>query len=490
MKSVLMIAYYFPPEGNAGTLRPLRYVRHLPSRGWQPTVITLNTDSFERYDPSLLSMVPSEIEVIRVGNPDPWQAFQARRARRMQKRIAEALPKTVAQIRSAHLRPARSLLRELVRTAEAWSYHPDIAMGWFRPAVKAGVKICSQIRPDVIWATAGPVSSFTIAQRVAYLAGVPYVLDFRDAWTITYNEFEERRPTWAKHLDWRNMYSFLQGAKSVIFRYETEAECYWRAYPGALEPSRIHIIPNGYEGKVERVTAVRGTRCNVLYTGTLPDYRYDTLLQALCSLKKSWREEAKQLHLQFIGEGTDSLGDKVADLGLDDLVTLSGPVSQAAVTRLSREADALLLLGRPPTMRGYEIFAAAKLFGYLKAGRPIIGVLPGDEAKKILLRVGVSTLADVDSVKDIVNVLRNLLHRWAEGQLESLIPNPDACREYSAEYQTESLIDALDGKPASPPFIPGRVDIPASLKETIQIRQQALRQEASAASHGGPSYST
>ena len=489
MKSVVMIAYFFPPEGNAGAFRPLRFVRHLPSRGWQPTVLTLDTDSFERYDPTLLSQVPSEVEVIRVRNRDPWQALQARRERRMHKRIAHATPETVAQIRSAHFRPVRSFIRQLVRTVETWSYHPDAAMGWIRPAVKAAVRLCAEKRPDVIWATAGPVSSFAIAQRTARCTGVPYVLDFRDAWTITHNEFEERRPKWAKHLDWRNMFGLLKSAKAIVFRYETEAECYWRAYEGALEASRIHIIPNGYEGELDAFTTPRGERCNILYTGTLPDYRYDTFLQALCSLKNSWPDEARQLHLQFIGEGMESLANEVATLGLNDLVSVSGPISHDAVTRLSREADALLLLGRPATKRGYELFAAAKLFGYLKAGRPIIGVLPNDEARKILLHVGVSTIADVESVPEIVAVLQHLLQSWRRGQLRALVPDPNACQDYSAELQVDNLVRALDGEPASCAFVPGRVDIPASLREVVVARQRALRQRAPA-SHGTPRYST
>src|SRR6516164_4065272 len=75
MKSVIMIAYNFPPEGNAGAHRPLRFVRHLPLMGWQPVVVTLATELYERYDPSLLTQVPAEVEVIRVRSRDPWLAF-------------------------------------------------------------------------------------------------------------------------------------------------------------------------------------------------------------------------------------------------------------------------------------------------------------------------------------------------------------------------------------------------------------------------------
>src|SRR5215467_5652537 len=166
MKSVLMIAYNFPPEGNAGAHRPLRFVRHLPSMGWSPTVITVQTDSYERYDSSLLARVPRDVEVIRVRNPDPWQALQARRARRLQQHVPKASADTTL-IASTHNGAARAIIREAVHTAEAWWYHPDLAMGWIRPAVKRIVKLCSKSKPDVIWATAGPVSSFVVAQKLS-----------------------------------------------------------------------------------------------------------------------------------------------------------------------------------------------------------------------------------------------------------------------------------------------------------------------------------
>src|SRR4029077_6212479 len=103
-------------------------------------------------------------------------------------------------------------------------------------------------KPDVIWATAGPVSSFIVAQKASKQTGVPYVLDFRDAWTIIPTEFDLLKPGWARYFEKRRMFRLLGGAQAVVFRYDTEAECFWRAYPGALNASRIFIIPNGYDG--------------------------------------------------------------------------------------------------------------------------------------------------------------------------------------------------------------------------------------------------
>src|SRR5437867_547490 len=72
MRHVLMIAHDFPPEGKAGSYRPLRFARHLPELDWHPTVVTLDSENYERYDPSLLEQIPADIEIIRVPNRDPW----------------------------------------------------------------------------------------------------------------------------------------------------------------------------------------------------------------------------------------------------------------------------------------------------------------------------------------------------------------------------------------------------------------------------------
>ena len=103
-----MIAYGFPPEGNAGAYRPLRFVRHLLPLGWRPTVVTLETDNYERYDPALIEKIPVGIEVIRVPNRDPWQTLLGRRAKRIQEKITNGSAEKAVQVLSSHQKPLRS----------------------------------------------------------------------------------------------------------------------------------------------------------------------------------------------------------------------------------------------------------------------------------------------------------------------------------------------------------------------------------------------
>lgn len=459
-----MIARFFPPEGSATSFRTLRFVRQLVARGWKTTVITATPSQYERYDPKLVDMIPLQTRVIPVVGYDRWQQFQSWRARRM---AVEPVPVgTVSAHRSnAETAGLRAGLRSMVRLAEACWYQPDVASPWIAHGVNEGLTVCAQDRPHMLWANAGRLSAFYIAQQVSERTGIPYVLDFDDAWSITSNDHDCRRPRWATRAMRRRMHALLRGAHAVVFRYESEAECFWRAYPGAMTASKIYIIPNGFEAPIERFNVPPGDKCTVLYSGTLPDYRYDTLLTALEELKKKDPEGARRLLLRFVGEGMEPLAAEVNSRGLSDIVETCGPTSFEKVSHLQREAHALLALGRPATMKGYELFAGAKLFGYLKGGRPIIGVLPRDETKQVLMRVGVQTIADVDSVSEIVMVFQRLLTTWSSRSLESLAPDRKACEAYSSERQTDILIRALEGIPSEKPFIPGAQSIPPSLCE-------------------------
>src|SRR5262249_20915175 len=158
--------------------------------------------------------------VIRVRGRDLWQAFQAWRGRGMQERLSSVSVETIEQIRTAERASFRSKVRETVRMAEACCYRPDMAMPWIGPAVEAAVKVCKRKRPNVIWATAGPVSSCIVAQRASRCTGVPYVLDFRDPYGLDYYESELRCPAWVRHLYRRTLYQLFEGAQALVFQFD------------------------------------------------------------------------------------------------------------------------------------------------------------------------------------------------------------------------------------------------------------------------------
>jgi len=237
-------------------------------------------------------------------------------------------------------------------------------------------------------------------------------------------------------------------------------------YQNALDPARIHIIPNGYSGEPDRSVSPEADKCTILYAGTLPPYRYDTLLEALQLLKKTDPGRCAWLRFVFVGDGMETLAREALAAGISDMIETHETVSFAEVARLQQNAHALLLLGVRPS-RGYEL-CGSKVFSYLKANRPILGIVsPADEMRKVLSRVGISTIADPDDTNEIYAVLQNVLDAWSSGTLAWLLPDQNACKAYSAERQTAALVRALEGVSAAEPFIPGCVEVPPSVREEI-----------------------
>src|SRR5262249_38764630 len=217
--SVIMIANVFPPYGVAGVYRPLRFVKHLSKTGWCTRVIAANPYFYDRYDPDLLASVPRETQIMRVRGRDPWQAIQTWRGQRIYKKLSEASAETADQIRAAHSRAFRSMIRRMIQTAAACYYQPDMEKRWIKPAIEATVELCTRKRPNVIWATASPLSAWIVAQRASTTTGVPYVLDLRDPIGLSYYEPHLRQPEWVKRRIKRVMYQLFKGAQSVVFLF-------------------------------------------------------------------------------------------------------------------------------------------------------------------------------------------------------------------------------------------------------------------------------
>src|SRR5262249_21774668 len=255
-----------------------------------------------RYDPGLVDLVPQTTEVIRVRNPDPWNGFQQRRTLRYRDQVTSVAPETIQRIQESHQQRLRSVLRRAIRKVEAIVYRPDEAMFWIRPTTQAAVQACNRTGAQVVWATGGPWSALVAARNVSARTGLPYIVDLRDAWTLTHNEFQTRQPEWIRRCDRRLLGRLFGGAQAIVVRYMAELDTYWRAYPGTFDPERIHLIPNGYEGSISSFNVPRGDRCTVLFTGFIGPYWYEVMLDALARLKKMEPETASKLRLLFIGE--------------------------------------------------------------------------------------------------------------------------------------------------------------------------------------------
>src|SRR6185295_3337979 len=122
--------------------------------------------------------------------------------------------------------------------------------------------------------------------------------------------------------------------------------------------------------------------------------RPDAFLRGLRLLLDRRPDLAARLSVQFTGE-CDGLAEAVVAAGLGHVVRVHDPVPYDASLRLMRDADALLLL---QTLEGPgSDVISGKLYEYLAARRPILGVVSPDGGDAWLLRQsGVGIVAGLE----------------------------------------------------------------------------------------------
>ncbi len=237
MKRVLLLAYYFPPIGGAGAQRPVKFVRHLPSLGYEPIVVTGPGDSIGRWTPAdatLSADIPSGTRVVRVPGPEPqgagtWSARWGNRAERWL-----GLP-------------------------SAWS------RWWISGAVEAGAQFDDV---DVVYSWMSPYDSAEAALRLSQAIGKPWVADLGDPWAL--DEMMVFPSGLHRQQELRRMRRLLASAAAIVMS-TPEAVLRVRAAFPELASKQILAIPNGFDANdFEEPVPVRSDgKFRIVHTGYL-----------------------------------------------------------------------------------------------------------------------------------------------------------------------------------------------------------------------------
>jgi hypothetical protein len=166
----------------------------------------------------------------------------------------------------------------------------------------------------------------------------------------------------------------------------------------AAEPARAELIPNGYEESAFEAVAGRSaphdsSAITLLHAGILdvPDRDPEEFFAALAEMKAAGELGARPLRIVLRATGHDHLHtEKIARYQLQGIVFLEKPVGYRDALREMCESDGLLIFQGPQCNRQIP----AKLYEYLRAGRPIFAVVDRDgDTHRQLIDVGVSSVA-------------------------------------------------------------------------------------------------
>jgi glycosyltransferase involved in cell wall biosynthesis len=385
MRRVLFIAYLFPPIANSGTRRSLSFANRLPDEGWQPVVLTADPREGKSIDLSLLHEVREGTRIERVALESQTRA----------ERWSAWLPQPWRE------RAVAGLSWRL----QARHQVPDAVAGWLAPAVARGVALHQELGFDAIYASGWPWTGFLVAQQVAALTGLPYVLDYRDNWSPIgsqgANEWDRPSAEQAAGNPKLEREAALQASALI-----TVTQTLVTAMHEATGRQDLHLITNGFEP--DDFLGVPGApadgKLRVTYTGVWrPGYGLQDLYAAL-NLLRQWQDPVlARLEVTVAGFAPGA----AVQHGVQDLVQELGPVSHAQALTLMRQADVQFL----PVPTGFygDASLPGKLFEYFGSGQPILASVPASsEVARVLADVGGGLCVPPGNPEAIARVLQSL----------------------------------------------------------------------------------
>ena len=303
-----MLAYYFPPLGGGGVQRTLKHVKYLPDEGFDTIVLTTRLGWSPMRDPTLGAEVPPGTVVIR----------------------AREIPlQLVRWGLHGTLRRAR-----LPTTAASYVGWPDEFVGWVPTAAWHALRAIRRYRPDVLYSTSSPISAHLVALLVSRATGIPWVADFRDAWTK--NPMAHGLATSLPGLSARLEGQIVRRASYVV----VVDECMELIGIDGRHP-RLLVIRNGVdpEDVPPPAPTVRGERFRISYIGTLYGAQdAASVFAALRALIDRRALDATKLEVRIVGDVARN-----TDASLDGLpVTQTGYVDHRAALAEMAAADVLL----------------------------------------------------------------------------------------------------------------------------------------------------
>lgn len=408
----------FPPDAAVGSQRTVRLVRHLVARGWNVDVLTIAPESYRPggvLDPALLEAVPDQVRVIRAPALRPI----ARCAAYLRTRAGHQRGRSPDRVGHRALGP-KSRLRRLKEALSAALALPDREASWYLPAVIAGCRATREGPPDIVYSSGPPFTAHLVAGTLAAAVRRPWVADFRDPWARAPwrdDRFGFEKRAWAllERL-------VVTRADAVVFVTRTNARDFERHYGDAVA-GRFHLVPNGCDPREFAGIDAEpdAERFVLLHAGSLYGGRTPApLFRAIAAGLARGAIDPARFRLRLVGRvgipGADLPG-LVAQLGLNDVVEFVPHKPRREVLREIVGASALLVL-QPVT----RVAVPAKLYEYMAAGRPILGLTEVDSETAEILRQSPGNLAvPPDDEQAIENAIVTLL---ARGPAPRAVPDP------------------------------------------------------------------
>jgi glycosyltransferase involved in cell wall biosynthesis len=409
--TIFLISFLYPPLQCPASIRISKFVKYLTRLGWECVVVTGDSAPPRgmNLDAGLLDGVPS-VKVIRL--------------RSYLRGVG------VAASGGGHLNLVKELLYNLVI--------PDMYLLWSLTVAYSLRR--TMRRGDVVFTTLSPYSTALAGLLLKMFTGARWVMDYRDGWTTDplYRFVEPRRLVDAA-IEWGCL-AAADGATCVSDPLRDDLQ---RAFGIG---GKTTVIENGYDPEDSASGAVDlGVGFNIVYTGMISTHSRDItqLIYAVGDLARVHGD----IRVYFVGAVYDTLGGAsgryaalVKRLRLENNVIFVPPVPHPEALAYQRGADALLLI---ISTKNPASVMSSKIFEYIQAGKPIIGLIGVSAARSLIEENRLGLCADPTNRLEIAEAILKIRDNPSVYPDES--KRLGLMEKYSRRCLAEKLSRVLEG---------------------------------------------
>ena len=390
--------------------RWVKFAKYLPAQGWQPVVYTpLNPECLAE-DSSLLGDVPACAEILRTPIREPYALY-----RKFFGGSGEGGDKREVNPVS---RSRGGWKKKLSLFLRGNFFVPDPRAGWVRPSVRFLLKYLEEHPVDAIVTTGPPHSMHLIGRdlcRALKHAGKPcppWYADFRDPWTKMFYFKHLALLPWNRRRHRKMEQSVLDEATRVISVSPPVREDFQ-----AATSTPVELITNGFDPSdfPAFASGQPDEFFTLVHTGLFAaDGNPLNLWKVVAEM---CREDARLrdcLRIRLAGKVDGEIVEAIRAAGLGDQLVNLGYLPHSAVTSEQQGASVLLLpLRREPE---YAAVLPGKIFEYLAARRPVLGIGQRDgAAAKVLRDAAAGDMFDWDETAAVRAFIETEWRRWLDG---------------------------------------------------------------------------
>lgn len=419
MKNLLFITYHFPPTGGSGVQRGLKFAKYLPQFGFRPIVLCADYRYLKQpKDYTLLKELPPSVKIYRTFTLDANWFFK----------LLWGLK-----------------LHKVVTFLQRYILIPDTEVLWLPFAFLKLGKILDANHIDLVLISAPPYSSLFLAKYCKHRYQLKVCVDFRDPWSFGIGRKYLKPPSWIanKENNWEKEIVTL--ADKIICVNDKMVDEF-RQLHTKIPAVKFCSITNGYDEEDFSISTPlkKSDKFKIVYTGSFYDARRPLILwQALWELIEEGKINPQKITVNIYGRNTNNfvLGEYQDNLLIQKIVHFYGYTPHTQIIKILLSADVLLLYSGFGNTE--QLNSPAKLFEYLRSGKPVFAIIdPESSAAEILLPANTIFLANSASLSSIKNTLSELYTQWEEGKLK-VSPDWEYIKNFERKALTARLAEVL-----------------------------------------------